>query len=51
MLPVLLQEKLVLSMSENTRQVRWNIKGMLLIFIECEGVVHEELFPLGQMVN
>jgi hypothetical protein len=28
-----------------------NIKCMLVIFLDCEGIVHQEFLPSGQTVN
>jgi multidrug resistance efflux pump len=35
---------------KKVRQARLNIKSMLVIF-DCEGIVHQEFVPPGQMVN
>jgi hypothetical protein len=36
---------------KKARQVRSNIKSMLVIFFDCEGIVHQEFVPPGQTVN
>jgi hypothetical protein len=36
---------------KKARQVRSNIKSMLVISFGCEGIVHQEFVPPGTMVN
>ena len=33
------------------RQRQSHVKSMRIIFFDCEGVVHYELAPRGQMIN
>ena len=33
------------------RQSRSHVKSMLIIFFDCEGVVHYEFAPRGQTIN
>ena len=36
---------------KKARQVRSNIKSMLIIFLDIQGIVHKEFVPPGQPVN
>jgi len=36
---------------ENARQVKSNIKNMLIVFFDIDGLVHHEYVPRGQKVN
>ena len=36
---------------KNTRQVRSNVKVMLTVFVDCEGIIYHEFLPLGQMAK
>ena len=31
--------------------VRWNVKVLLTVFFDCNGVVHHEFLPQGRTVN
>jgi len=44
-------EDAVLSATEKTRQVCSNMKSMLIIFFDSQGIVHKEFVPPGQTVN
>ena len=36
---------------KKARQSRSHVKSILIIFFDCEGVVHYELAPRGQTIN
>ena len=36
---------------KKARQSRRHVKSMLIIFFDCEGVVHYEFAPRGQTIN
>lgn len=36
--------------SEKTRQIWWNVKDLLTIFFDYNGVVYDEFWPQGRMV-
>ena len=36
---------------EKTRQVRSNVKVLLTVFYDCNGVVHYEFLPQGRTIN
>ena len=38
-------------MAEKARQSRSHVTSMLIIFFDCEGVVHYEFAPRGQTIN
>ena len=37
--------------TEKARQVRSNVKTMLIVFFDVRGIVHREFVPPGQTVN
>jgi len=37
--------------SKKARQVRSNVKSMLIVFLNIQGIVHKEFIPPGQTVN
>jgi hypothetical protein len=36
---------------KKVRQIRSNIKSMLIVFSDIQGIVHKEIVPFGQTVN
>jgi hypothetical protein len=48
---VLSVDKPVLSVPKKARQVMLNIKSMLVILFDCEGIAHQEFVPPLQAVN
>jgi len=45
------QWKTPISLLKKARQVRSNVKSMLVCFFDTEGIVHKEFVPSGQTVN
>ena len=37
--------------SKKTHQVQSNVKVLITVFFDCNGVMHHEFFPQGRMVN
>ena len=37
--------------SKTERRIRLNVKGLLTVFFNCNGVVHREILPQGRTVN
>jgi hypothetical protein len=44
-------KKPILSTPKESKASQVNIKSMLIIFSDCESIIHQESVPPGQMVN
>ena len=43
--------KIVAMTKKKARQIRSNVKGMLIVFFDWKGIIHYEFVPCGETVN